>query len=61
MQLHTHMPLHTPKTLQMCKKVFLVFKKLQGVRQMARLKQQHFFNLSLSTNVLTIIFEIMKK
>ena len=35
--------LHTPKTLETCKKLRLVwFKKLQGVRQIARLKRQRF-------------------
>ena len=35
--------LHTPKTIEMCKKLRLVwFKKLQGVRHIARLKRQRF-------------------
>ena len=56
----THMPLHTPKTLEMCKKACLAwFKKLQAVPQITHLKQQRF--LSFTFHVLTIIFEIMKK
>ena len=38
---HTHMPLYTPKTLEMYKKkhALLDLEKLQGMRQIARLKQ----------------------
>ena len=40
-------PLNTPKTLVTCKKARLVsFEKLQGVRQIARLKQQRFLSFT---------------
>ena len=43
----THTPLHTPKTLDVQKKHFLAwFKKLQGVPQIACLKQQRFLSFT---------------
>ena len=44
-----HMPLHTPKTLEMCKKkkaCLVWFKELQGVQQIACLKQQRFLSFT---------------
>ena len=43
-----HMPLHTPKTLEMCKKkaCLVWFKELQGVQQFACLKQQRFWSFT---------------
>ena len=44
---YTHMPLHMPKTLEMCKKSMpCLIKKLQGVWQIAHLKQQRFLSLT---------------
>ena len=38
-----HMALHMPETLEMCKKSMpCLIEKLQGVRQIAHLKEQHF-------------------
>ena len=44
----TRTPLHTPKTLETCKKKarLVSFKKLQGVRQITRLKQQRFLSFT---------------
>ena len=44
---HTCTPLHMPKTLETCKKACLVsLKKLQGVQQIAHLKQQRFLSFT---------------
>ena len=44
---YTHMPLHMPKTLEMCKKSMpCLIKKLQGVWQIAHLKQQRFLSFT---------------
>ena len=44
----THMPLHTSKTLETCKKKHTLFnsKKLQGVQQITCLKQQCFLSFT---------------
>ena len=44
----TRTPLDTPKTLETCKKIarLVWLKKLQGVRKIARLKQQRFLSFT---------------
>ena len=57
----THTPLYTTKTLEMCKRKHVLFDsksfKVCGRSHV----QRNVFYLSVSINVLTIIFEIKKK
>ena len=53
--------LHTPKTLQTHKKRHTLFDSKSLKMWQITLLKQHIFYLSLFINVLTIIFEVMKK